>query len=47
MLEGEIAFIQGLQDLMDFVEDLTKTVGCGILDNEQENIASALQGSTR
>ena len=47
MVEGEMAFINELEDLMAFVEHLTKSVAATILENEQEDITALLQGSTR
>lgn len=46
MIEGEIAFINGLEDLLECVEDLTKYVAKSITENEQEDIEALSSGST-
>ena len=46
MLEGEIAFIYQLDQLLDITEDFTKTITKEML-KEEENISILHSGSTR
>ena len=46
MLEGEIAFIYQLEQLLDITEDFTKTITKEML-KEKENISILHSGSTR
>ena len=46
MLEGEIAFIYQLEQLLDITEDFTKTITKEML-KEEENISILHSGTTR
>ncbi|XP_067931879.1 asparaginyl-tRNA synthetase-like [Watersipora subatra] len=46
MIEGEMSFVEQLEELLEFVEDFTKSIIATILENEQEDMAALLRAST-
>lgn len=47
MLEGEVAFVDNLEHLLEIAEDFTRTITNEMLNQEEETISTLQSGTTR